>query len=173
MIGLKSISKLAKVLQSDASPWQVAVAAALGVVLGMQPANGPQSLVLFICIFFLNVNIGAAFLSAALFALVGGLLDPVAHKIGYALLSGNETLTPLWTSFANMPIVPFTRFNNTVVLGSLILGLLLFVPVMLATKYLIVYYRARWRDKVAKSKLVSWLKLTKIATLFGFGGLKG
>lgn len=168
MIGLKSISKLVKVLQSDASPWQVAVAAGLGVILGMQPASGPHTIVLFILIFFLNVNLGAAFLSAALFALVGALLDPVAHTIGYGLLAGSETLTPLWTSLYNIPIVPFTQFNNTVVLGSLVLALILFVPVMLGTKYLIIYYRAHWREKVAKSKLVTGLRVTKIANLFGF-----
>ncbi|MBN1596194.1 TIGR03546 family protein [candidate division FCPU426 bacterium] len=169
MFWLKAVRSLLAVLQSEDSPWQVAGGVALGMVMGFSPLSGIQNVVLFLLIMFLNVNVGGALLSAALFALLAALLDPLSHHLGYALLVQTDGLTPLWTSWYNAPIVPFTRFNNTVVMGSFILALLLFVPVMVGTRMFVVYYRRHWQDRVAKWKLVKWLKLTNIAVGVGKG----
>ncbi len=166
MIGLKSITGLMRVLQSEDSPLQVAGGVALGMIMGFQPLGGPQNIVLLLLVFFLNVNIGSAFLAAGVFAAVAALLDPLAHAIGYALLVQADSLTPLWTSLINLPIVPFTRFNNTVVLGSFVLSLILIAPVMWGISAGVRYYRAHWREKVAQSGFMKWFKVTKVWNLW-------
>ena len=63
----------------------------------------------------------------ALFVPLGFLLDPVFDRIGAGLL-GAPSLRPLWTSWYNTPLVPYTNFNNTVVLGSVVAWLVLAHP---------------------------------------------
>ena len=61
-------------------------------------------------------------------------------------------LTPLWTSWFNAPLVPYTNFNNTVVLGSVVGWLVLFVPIVLVVRSLVVRYRATYGERVRHSK---------------------
>ncbi len=149
------IRKILKILQTDISPVQIAFGAVMGVFFGLVPGL-LMKCIIFILIMVLRVNIGAAFISSAVFAILAFGLDPLAGKIGYFILNLN-LLVPLWTSFYNMPIVPFTKFNNTIVMGNIIMSFILIAPVYFASKKFIVYYRENWRDKVAKWKVVKLL----------------
>lgn len=152
---LKIVQKILKILQTDISPDQVAFGAALGVFLGLVPG------ILMKCFFFLlimvlRVNIGSAFITWTIFGILGLLLDPLADKLGYFILNAGFLLK-FWTFLFNIPVLPFTKFNNTIVMGNLFLGIVFFVPIVIATKKFLVYYRKNWRDKVAKWKIVRLL----------------
>lgn len=149
------IKQVLKILQTDISPNQVAFGASLGVFLGLVPGL-LMKCVIFIVIMLLRVNIGSAFIFSGIFALVGLLTDPLADKIGYAVLNA-DILVPLWTYLYNMPLVPFTGFNNTVVMGNIVIAVILFAPLFFILKKFILYYRERWRDKVAKWRIVKLL----------------
>lgn len=157
MFGLRAVKSVFTILQSENSPWQIAGGVAIGLFMGFSPFNGPQNYLLMVLLFFTNVNVASATVATALFAGLAALLDPLAHRLGYVLLVSNEGLTPFWTTLYNLPIVPFTRFNNTVVLGSFLLALILVIPVIFLTRALILYYRAHWRERVAKVGVVKWL----------------
>jgi uncharacterized protein (TIGR03546 family) len=121
--------------------------------LGLVP-KGNLFAVIFLLFFFLfNVNKGMALISAALFTPVGYLIDGPAHDIGSALLL-SPALAGLWTWLYNLPVVPWTKFNNTVVLGNLVVGLVLFAPLYIGFKRFVFYYRARWKPKVDRLPLV-------------------
>lgn len=166
MLPLKALTGIFKSLQSTASPWQIAGGVGLGLLLGFQPLTGPQSVFLLLLIFLLNVNLGSAFLAAGLFAGLAALLDPVAHALGYALLVQADFLAPLWTALYNAPLVPFTRFNHTVVLGSLVLSLLLLAPVLWGARGGVLYYRTHLQSKVDRSGFMRWFKLTRVWNLW-------
>ncbi|MEW6515541.1 MAG: TIGR03546 family protein [candidate division FCPU426 bacterium] len=157
MIGLRAVKSVFTILQSENSPMQIAGGVAIGLFMGFSPFNGPQNYLLMILLFFLNVNVASATVATALFSGLAALLDPVAHKLGFALLVSNDSLTPFWTALYNLPVVPFTRFNNTVVLGSFVLALILVIPVIFLTRAFILYYRAHWRERVGKVGVVKWL----------------
>jgi uncharacterized protein (TIGR03546 family) len=80
------------------------------------------------------------------------------------LLVQTEGLAPLWTALYNAPLVPFTRFNNTVVLGSLVIALALFLPVLFGTRGLVVFYRARYKAKVDQLGFMKWINRLTQAT---------
>ncbi|MHB9154816.1 MAG: TIGR03546 family protein [Endomicrobiales bacterium] len=166
MFWLKIFKGLIKVLHSEISPNEIAGGVSLGAIIGLTPFNTLHNYFIFLLILVLKVNIGAAMLSMALFGLAGYFLDPLAQQTGYFLLVKSGALTGVWTTLYNLPIVPFTRFNNTVVLGSLVISLVLFVPVFILTVRLIVLYRARWRAKVEKWGIVKWLKLSPFYNLY-------
>jgi uncharacterized protein (TIGR03546 family) len=92
-----------------------------------------------------------------LVSFVNPLADKLSDPLGYALLT-SDALTPLWTALYNMPVMPWTDFNNSVLLGGLIIGMVLFVPVYFAGRRFGVFYNDKFRDRVMNSKFVKGMK---------------
>jgi uncharacterized protein (TIGR03546 family) len=114
---LKLLQSLIKTLHSDGTPGPVAAGRAVGAVLGLTPLMNGHNLLVFSLVLLLNVSFGGAMLGWMAFLPVGFLLDPLFHAIGLQLLQA-PSLRALWTGWYNTPLVPYTNFNNTVVLGS-------------------------------------------------------
>jgi uncharacterized protein (TIGR03546 family) len=149
---LKLIQSIIKTLHSEGTPGQVAAGIALGSALGLTPLVNVHNLVIFSLIVLLNVSFGGGMLGWALFVPLGFILDPVFDRAGAALLTATS-LRPLWTSLYNTPLVPYTNFNNTVVLGSLVSWLVLAVPIFFAARYGVARYRATHGERVRHSRL--------------------
>ncbi|MDD3923144.1 MAG: TIGR03546 family protein [Endomicrobiaceae bacterium] len=163
MFALKMLKKIIVMFQSDISPDQIAWGFALGAILGLVP-NFLVKIILFIVIMLFKVNLTSALIACTLFSIVGFAIDPLLDKIGYICLVNINVLSPLYNWLYNLPIIPFTKFNNTVVMGSFILGLILIVPNGIFAKKALVFYRANYRDRVAQWKLIKLLNTALNAT---------
>lgn len=146
---LKQLFRFFQLLNSDTATNSLAWGLALGCVLGFSPFLSLQTfLVLFICIAF-RVQLGAAFLSAFFFKVVAFIVDPVADWVGQQVLEA-EALRSMFVVLYNMPILPLTRFNNSVVMGSGVIGFIFAIPLFFVFKSFIQKYRqtvlARFRD---------------------------
>lgn len=159
---LKLLQSIIKALHSDGTPGQVASGIALGAVLGLTPLMNVHNLLIFSLIVILNVSFGGGMLGWALFVPVGFLLDPVFHRVGFALLE-SQVLRPMWTTWYNVPLVPYTNFNNTIVLGSFVGWLVLAIPIFFAARYGIVRYRATIGERVRRSR---WYKAITASQLY-------
>jgi uncharacterized protein (TIGR03546 family) len=166
MIALKFLLKFIQTLNKDASPQQIAGGMALGAIAGLTPLASLHNLVVLILVLMLRVNISSAILSLGVFSTLAYLLDPLFNKIGYLLLVRVEALKPLWTTFYNTPIVPWTRFNNTLTLGSLVFSLLLFWPLYFFLVWGVKTYRERVLAIVQRWKIVQVLKASKLYHLY-------
>lgn len=162
MFWLQIISKFIKILRQGQTPAQIAGGFALGSILGLSPNFTLQGLFLWLIIFLLYVNLSAAFLSFTLFSLVAYLLDPLFHRLGYFLLVEIGGLKDLWTSLYNAPIAPLTRFNNTIVMGSFIGALILFLPVHFGMRRFVITYRASIGSKVEQWKIYQVIRKNAI-----------
>jgi uncharacterized protein (TIGR03546 family) len=116
----------------------------------------------------LKVDKPVSFIFATLIALVGFILDPLAHIIGYFVLVQVPFLKPIWTALYNMPVLPLTGFNNTVVMGNTVLGLLLMVPTFRGAKKILALYRASNVSGHA-AKIFDNPKLNKFVKFFNLG----
>jgi len=148
---LKLIQSLLGALHSEGTPGQLAAGIALGSILGLTPLVNLHNAVVFAALVLLNVSFAGGMLGWAVFVPIGFLLDPLFDWIGHTLLF-TPFLTPLFTSLYNMPIVPLTNFNNTVVLGSLVFAVLFAIPLFFAARYGVVRYRATIAERVAQSR---------------------
>ncbi len=126
---------------TSVSPSHIAGGVALGAIVGLTPLVSLHNIIVLLLILALPVHLGATALSFLFFSLASLLIDPLAHLFGYFLLVKAEPLVSLWTTLYNMPLIPFTRFYNTIVLGSLLISLIIFVPLFLATKNAVLHYR--------------------------------
>ena len=153
MFWLQLLKNFIQILRSGQTPRQIAGGFALGAAVGLMPFLTLQGLLLWLVILILDVNLSAALLSVTLFALIAYIVDPVLHALGYFFLTDIPSLHTLWTSLYNAPIAPLTRFNNTVVMGSSLCSLILFLPIYFGMKHFVVAYRARIGSKIEKWKI--------------------
>ncbi|HYT81944.1 MAG TPA: TIGR03546 family protein [Gemmatimonadales bacterium] len=159
---VKLLQSLVKALHSEGTPGQLAAGIALGSILGLTPLLSLHNAFVFALIVMLNVSFPGAMLGWALFVPIGFLLDPVFDWIGHTLLF-TPSLTPLWTSLYNTPVVPLTSFNNTVVLGSLVFAIVCFVPLYLLLRWAVARYRATIGERVRQSK---WYRAVTASKLY-------
>ncbi len=166
MLIIKYLSKLLKLLQSGETPGRLAGGFILGMVMGLTPFWNIHNLVVFILIVLIRVNISMALLAFAVFSGFAYLLDPLFHNIGYRALVDIESLQGLWTSMYNSPLLALTNFNNTVVMGSLIVAILLLAPMYFFIKWAVVVYRGRVSARVQKLKIVQIFKSSKLYSFY-------
>jgi uncharacterized protein (TIGR03546 family) len=162
---LKFIQSLIRTLHSDGTPGQVAAGMALGAALGLTPLMNVHNLIVFALILLLNVSFGGAMLGWMAFVPVGFLLDPLFHSIGLRLLRASS-LRPLWTGWYNAPLIPYTNFNNTVVLGSVVGWLVMAVPIFFAARWGVARYRATLGARVQQSKLYQAITASKAYNVY-------
>ncbi|MBU0633241.1 TIGR03545 family protein [bacterium] len=124
---MKFIMKLFKALNSGQTPWQVTLAIVLGMVMGLTPYSGVQTVLVIFLALLLNIHFGLFLVSATFFAGIGYIFDPLFESFGYSLLSAGA-LKSFWTSMYNSGIMRLTYFNNTIVLGSSVIAILLALP---------------------------------------------
>jgi uncharacterized protein (TIGR03546 family) len=165
MFWINILTNFIKILREGQTPRQVAGGFALGSIVGLSPTFTLQGIVVWFVILVLDVNLSAALLAFSLFSLFAFIFDPVFHHLGYALLVQVDAFKGLWTALYNAPIAPLTRFNNTVVLGSLLTAIILSFPVYFAMKRFIIAYRTnigarmeQWKifQVLSKNFVVRW-----------------
>lgn len=166
MFWLQFISKFIKVLRAGATPTQIAGGFALGFIIGLMPFMTLQGIGLIIVLFLLNVNLAAATFALFISSFIAFLFDPLFHDLGFYLLAGVPALHGTWTALYNMPVAPLSRFNNTVVMGSFVAGILLAVPFFLAVKKGVLSYRAGLEEKIKRWKIVRLVTSSKIAAWY-------
>jgi uncharacterized protein (TIGR03546 family) len=154
---LRLIKNLLLALHGGTDARHLAAGFALGAALGLVPKGNLFAAAFFLFFFLFNVDKGMALLSAAVFTCAGYALDAPAHALGLALLKA-DALKGLWTALYDLPIVPLTRFNNTVVLGNVVIGAVLYAPLYFGFLKALKLYDAHLRPRVEALPLIKSIK---------------
>lgn len=166
MLLLKLLQSLIKALNSEGTPGQVAAGIALGAAFGLTPLVNLHNLVLFVLAIVLNVSFPGVMLGWALFVPVGFALDPVFDVVGRTLLVGVPALQGFWTWCYNTPVVALSNFNNTIVLGSLVVWALALLPLFLVLRWLVARYRVTVYARLQRTKVFQLVKASKLYNLY-------
>lgn len=157
---LKQLFSFIKLLNSDTGNISLALGMTCGFILGMTPVLSLHSLLIFLVLFFFRIQIGAALVMAFFFKFTAFLLDPLFHSVGSQVLQ-MKSLEPFFTTLYNMPIIPYTRFNNSIVMGSAVITFSLSPFVYLLSSYLIIKYRVTVLARFKETKLWKAVEATK------------
>jgi uncharacterized protein (TIGR03546 family) len=149
---LRPAAKLLAVLNSETEPGQISLGFCFAMVAGLTPLISLHNLVVLLLVLVLRVNVSAFLLGLAFFSVLAYLLDPLFHRIGLAVLTARP-LEGLWTALYNSMLWRLERFNNSIVMGSLLVSLLLFVPLYRLSNWLICKYR---------DHLLAWVRRTRV-----------
>ncbi len=147
---VKYIGKLLGALNANRSPGELAHAFSLGMLLAFVPKNNALWYILFVITLFLRIHKGAFLLTVLLGSLIVPFADPLFDRIGYAVL----TFAPMeqwYRAMLDVPFVAFTRFNNTIVAGALVSGIVLYVPFYMSARLFIKVWRRRIQPAIAES----------------------
>lgn len=157
---LKQLFAFIKLLNSDTGNISLAMGMTCGFILGMTPVLSLHSLLVFLILFFFRIQIGAALVMAFFFKFIAFLLDPVFHFVGSQVLE-MASLQGFFTTLYNMPLIPYTRFNNSIVMGSAVVTFALSPVVFLLSQYFIVKYRELVVARFRQTKIWKAVEATK------------
>jgi uncharacterized protein (TIGR03546 family) len=150
---IKGIAQFIAALNGNLKRGQIAAGFAWGVLFGLVPAGNFFWIVLFVVSFFFRHHHGSKILVMAVLKVLGFATSPLVDALGWEILH-LESLRELFTTMYNMPFVPFTGFNNTLVAGGLVAGIALWIPVYFIIRQLVPFYRKSLGPKIRNSKLV-------------------
>ena len=157
----KQFFSFLKLLHSDTGFISLSLGCVCGFILGMTPTLSLQSLLVFMILFLFRIQIGAALVTAFFFKFIAFLLDPAFDVVGQWALE-IPSMQGLYTTLFNMPIVPFTRFNNSIVMGSAIITILLSPLVYIISAFMIKKYRVVVVERFKDTKLFKAWKATSL-----------
>ncbi len=171
---LRGLAKLLALLNSETDPVQISLAFCLAMVGGFTPVLSLHNVVVLLLVLVLRANLSAFILAWAVFSGLAFALDPAFHSIGLAILTA-PALESLFTGLYNSTLWRLENFNNSIVMGSLVVSLVSFVPMLLLGNMLIRRYRETFLRWVEKSRLMVFFKASKFygiyAKVAGAGGL--
>jgi uncharacterized protein (TIGR03546 family) len=165
---LKLLQSLFKTLHSEGTPGQIAGGIALGAALGLTPLMNLHNAIVVVLLCIINVSFGAGLLGMALFAPIGFMLDPIFDRVGHWLLTDVTALRSFFVWIENQPVLAYTNLTNTVVLGSVVGWLLLFLPIYTAAHYGVIHYRKSLGAWFMKTRIYHALGATKILDVYNW-----
>ncbi|MBU0729054.1 MAG: TIGR03546 family protein [Proteobacteria bacterium] len=170
---LTLIAKLLKIINSESDPGQISLAFCLAMIAGFTPLLSLHNLLILLLILILRVNLSAFILGLGVFSCFAYLLDPLFHEIGQAFLTF-PALEGFFTILYGITLMRLFAYNNTLVFGSLLLALILFVPLYFVFNALIIRYRETLLAWVQQTKMMLIFKASKVYSIYqslsGFGG---
>ena len=158
---IKLLAKLLRVLNSETDPGQISLGLCFAMIVGLTPFMSLHNLFVVLLVFVLRVNLSAFLLGLALFTGIAYLLDPLFHRLGLAVLTA-PSLADLWTSLYQSVWWRLEHFNNSIVMGSLVFSVAMFVPVLLLSNLLIRRYRQHVMVWVQKTRIMQMFKASKL-----------
>lgn len=162
---ITQIIKFLRVLASEAEPLQISIGFSLAMIVGLTPLLSLHNFLVIFLLLTFRINLAAFLLALIFFSGLAYLLDPIFHNIGLSILQ-HETMQSTWTEMYNSTFWRVAHFNNTIVMGSIVVTLLAFIPVILIMNILIKRYRTHVLIYLKNSKLASWLQSSKLVTRF-------
>lgn len=147
------VAKVFVAINSNKKASQIALAVSFAFILALIPKTNLLWISLFVLTFFINLNQAVEMVFIAVFSLFLGFLDKFLDKIGYAILT-IPSLSDFFTKLFNNPLFYLTKYFNSIVMGGLVVGPVMALPIYFLSKYLIDIYRDKAREKVANNKFV-------------------
>jgi uncharacterized protein (TIGR03546 family) len=149
---LKQIFSFFQLLNSETGHNQIASGICVGLILGFSPVISLQTILAILLLLIFRIQIGAATLSAFFFKFIAFLFDPLSDHVGRAVLE-SDGLKSTFIQLYNMPVIPFTRFYNSITMGSAVISICLSPFVFFISRALILKYRLKVVSKFRSTRI--------------------
>lgn len=159
---IRKLLLIYRAFSSQKTPRQLALGVACGLVLGLVPKGNLLFAVIASVLLVLRTNLAVTALTALVVGILAPLCDPIMHHLGQAVLT-YPMLVPVWRWLYRQPLAAWTSMNNTVVMGSFLMSMMLFFPVYRLS--LLIVVRARlWKDSRQPCELPSDCPQAELST---------
>jgi len=150
------VLKLLKELNSAQSEKLISLAVVLGMIAGFLPFFNVFTFLIFFVAFIIRVPLGLFLASWGVFEIIGALLDPLFATSGYYILT-SSFLKPLWEFIYNLPFMRWSGYNNTVVMGGFVWGVVIGSVIFVLMNKSFSFYREKLSLITKKYKFLSWI----------------
>lgn len=147
---IKLLSSVRKAIAGRRNPGQLAWAIALGLCLGLIPHGNLLAVIVLAVILSLQINHAMAALVTIGVTFAANKLDPISERVGFQVLSNPEVANFMARAW-DWPLVAWTDLNNTVVMGSFLIGVALMLPVVALTYPFLKW----WADRADRVELMA------------------
>ncbi|MFG0266356.1 MAG: DUF2062 domain-containing protein [Rhodopirellula sp. JB055] len=127
LFSIKLLSSLRKAIAGRKYPSQLAWGLSFGLLIGLIPHGNLLAVALVFGVLMLRVNHAMVALTAIGVTMVAPRLDPMSEQLAEWLFA-QEGVSEIMARAWDLPLVPWTDLNNTVVMGSFLIGLASLVP---------------------------------------------
>ena len=153
---IKLFKMFLRTIRGMDSPSQMAFGLAMGMLIGLIPKDSLFVYFFGFTLLCTTANLFWAAVGGFAFSWIGYLIAPVSHQIGLYVLTF-DTLEPTWAYLIELPFVAWTRFDHTIVTGSLLIGLVAFWPVYQISKSLFQAYAPKISRRLKRSRIYQWV----------------
>ncbi len=162
---LTLLAKLLHALNSDSSIRQIALAIALGFIVGLSPLFTLHNIVIVFFVLLIRVHLGSFILATGFFSGLSYLLSPFIVDLGENILT-QPALADLFTQLYQLSLFKLAHWHHTYILGAFVLGSALCVPIYFISKIIIEKYRVHIMSFFEKFRIVQALKASKFYRLY-------
>ena len=127
---VKTATSLLVSMSSRQRPWQMALAMALGMLCGLVPKVTVLFAGLMVLCYLLPIHLPLALVTTLFVSVAGHLLHPMTGRLGLWALT-HPHASEFWRKWHEVPLLPWLGLYDTVIHGSLALGLAMALPVFL------------------------------------------
>lgn len=135
---------------------QLALGMTFGMFIGLIPKDSFFVYGFGVLMLLSTANLLCGAISGIAFSWIAMAIDAPADAIGKWVLT-DERFEATWAWLYQLPVVPWTRFDNTVVTGSLIISFLVALPLYYVSRYFFDVYGAAIKQKIASTQVMKWL----------------
>ena len=162
---LTLLAKLFHALNSDSSIRQIALAIALGFIVGLSPLLTLHNIVILFFVLLIRIHLGSFILAVGVFSGISYLLSPLIVQVGESILT-SPALTETFTMLYQVDLFKLAHWHHTYILGAWVLGVVLCIPIYFISKVLIEKYRTHVMAFFEKFRIVQALKASKFYRLY-------
>jgi uncharacterized protein (TIGR03546 family) len=165
-LALRPLRQFAQALIANDSPRQVAVGFVIGMMIGLVPKGNLTAVLLGMMLLGLRVNKPAGLLGIGVFTYLGLFMDAFAHRVGSTALAW-EPLRATHSWLFESAVSPLFGWNNTVVVGQLLIGMYLAYPAYWLMQRFAVKVQAPVSAWLMRYKAMRWLRGAEIGSQWG------
>ncbi len=162
---LTLLAKLFHALNSDSSVRQIALAIALGFIVGLSPLLTLHNIVILFFVLLIRIHLGSFILAVGVFSGISYLLSPLIVQVGESILT-SPALAETFTMLYQVDLFKLAHWHHTYILGAWVLGVVLCIPIYFISKVLIEKYRTHVMAFFEKFRIVQALKASKFYRLY-------
>lgn len=152
-IVFRPLRLLLKALLTEATPQQMSLGLAMGILIGLVPKGNLLAVSLGMILAATQAQLAIAGGAAVTIMAASRWIDPFLDVVGSGMLS-SAPLHGFWTWLYNVPGLPWTDFNNSIVLGGFLIGLVLLAPVYLGTQPMFARISPKIADYARRFRIV-------------------
>lgn len=132
-----SVFRYLNIFRTSCTPLQITLAIVVGLLMGLSPQFlNLQNVLLSLLLLFFRVPWRHFLASYAITYLLGLVVfDRILHSLGLSILQV-EGLQAFYGAIYKIPLIPLTRFNNSVICGALLVSAVSFPIVYFLVKRL-------------------------------------